>query len=252
MGGVLTLDDWSGLARTPAGLALTIAIGLVYPLLGWFRFRRLERRPDPLPRGEKLALYVSIIVSQWSLVVATAFVLHAAGRSLADVGLGLGVDPVRTALVTAGLLTGFAMLSWITTRSLAMAGTGDLPPHVRRAGRILPRDAVEVAGFVPVAITAGVCEEVLYRGWLPWALAGGAGSVLVGFVVAAGVFGLGHLYQGRNGVVLTGLLGLALGATAAWTGSLLPGQALHVAVDIVNGIAVGAALARMAQGPQVR
>ena len=48
-------------------------------------------------------------------------------------------------------------------------------------------------------------------------------------------------------MALTGLLGLALGATAAWTGSLLPGQALHVAVDLVNGIAVGAALARMSR-----
>ena len=98
-----------------------------------------------------------------------------------------------------------------------------------------------------MAITAGLCEEVLYRGWLPWALAGWAGSTLAGFLGAAVIFGLGHLYQGRNGVLLTGLLGVALGATAAWTGSLLPGQALHVAVDLVNGIAVGAALARMAR-----
>jgi membrane protease YdiL (CAAX protease family) len=70
---------------------------------------------------------------------------------------------------------------------------------------------------------------------------------MAGFVAAAAVFGLGHLYQGRNGVALTGLLGLALGATAWWTGSLIPGQALHVAVDVVNGIAVGGALARMAR-----
>ena len=150
-------------------------------------------------------------------------------------------------LVGAGLLLGFAALSWATTRSLASAGPDDLPAHVRRAGRILPRDRVEVAGFIPVAITAGLCEEVLYRGRLPWALAGWTGSVPAGIVAAAAVFGLGHLYQGRNGVVLTGLLGLALGATTAWTGSLLPGQALHIAVDLVNGIAVGAALARMSR-----
>ena len=173
--------------------------------------------------------------------------LGGSGRSLGDIGLGPGVDLVRTAVVTVALLAAFAVLSWFTTRSLAVAVDGDLPPHVRRAGRILPRDGVELAGFVPVAITAGVCEEILYRGWLPWALAGGAGSVLVGFVVAAAVFGLGHLYQGRNGVALTGLLGLALGATAWWTGSVVPGQALHVAVDLVNGAAVGAALARMSR-----
>ncbi len=243
----MTLEDWSAIARTPAGIALTLAIGLVYPLIGWFRFRRLEQRPDPLPRREKLALYASIVVSQWSLVAGAALVLAAAGRSLADVGQGPGSDVMRTALVAAGLLIGFALLSFVTTRSLAAAGPDDLPPHVRRAGRILPRDGVEVAGFVPVAITAGVCEELLYRGWLPWALGGWVGSAWLGFVAAAVIFGLGHLYQGRNGVVLTGMLGLALGATAAWTGSLLPGQALHVAIDLVNGIAVGATLTRMAR-----
>ena len=247
----MTLDDWGVLARTPAGIALTLAIGIIYPLVGWFRFRRLETRPDPLPRGEKLGLYASIVISQWALVGATALVLGAGGRSLADVGQRAGFDVGRTFLVTIVLLLGFAVLSWFTTRSLAVAGAGDLPPHVRRAGRILPRDAIEVTGFVPVAITAGVCEEILYRGWLPWAFAGWAGSVLVGFLAAAAVFGLGHLYQGRNGVALTGLLGLALGATVAWTGSLVPGQALHVAVDIVNGIAVGAALARIAQGDRL-
>jgi membrane protease YdiL (CAAX protease family) len=243
----MTLDDWGALARTPAGLALTLAIGVLYPLIGWFRFRRLEQRPDPLPRREKLALYASIVVSQWTLVAAAGLVLGGSGRSLGDIGLGPGVDLARTAVVTVVLLAAFAVLSWFTTRSLAIALDGDLPPHVRRAGRILPRDGVELAGFVPVAITAGVCEEILYRGWLPWALAGSAGSVLVGFVVAAAVFGLGHLYQGRNGVALTGLLGLALGATAWWTGSVIPGQALHVAVDLVNGAAVGAALTRMSR-----
>ena len=238
----MTLADWAALARTPAGIALTLAIGLVYPLAGWFRFRRLIRRPDPLPRREKLALYATIVVSQWSLVGATALVLAAAGRSLADVGERAGFVPMQSALVTAALFVGFAVLSRATLRQLAATAPGDLPAHVRNAGRILPRDAVEVAAFVPVAITAGVCEEILYRGWLPWALAGVAGSVATGFVAAAIVFGLGHLYQGRNGVVLTGLLGLLLGGIAAWTGSLVPGQALHVVVDLVNGIAVGAAL----------
>jgi len=244
----VTLLDWREIAGTPAGLLLTLAIAVVYPVLGWMRFRRLERRPDPLPRREKLMLYFSIVVSQWTLVGAVAVVLGGAGRSLVDVGLGVGPSLVRTIGLAVGPLAGFALMSYFTIRSLSRATSGDLPPHVARAGRILPRDAAEVWGFIPVALTAGICEEILYRGWLPWALSGFLGRAWVGFAVAALFFGFGHLYQGRNGVVITGILALGLGAITLFTRSLLPGMALHIAIDLVNGIAVGAALARMARG----
>jgi len=135
----VTLDDWGVLARTPAGVALSLAIGLVYPLIGWFRFRRLERRPDPLPRREKLALYASIVISQWTLVAACGLVLGGGGRSLADLGQRVGFDLGRTALVSLGLLAGFTLLSWFPTRSLAVAVQGpedrvDYDPQLRHRG----------------------------------------------------------------------------------------------------------------------
>jgi len=240
----VTVPEAAELSRTPVAIALTLAIGIGYPLLGWWRFRRLERLPEPIPRGVKLRLYASIVASQWTLVALCALVLAGAGLGFAHLGQGPGRSIALTAAVAAGLLAGFAVLSRLTLAQLAKATPDDLPGHVRRAGRILPGHRVERAGFVAVAITAGVCEEILYRGWLPWAIAGWTGSAPVGIVVAALVFGAGHAYQGRNGMLLTGALGLFLGAVVAWTGSLLPGQFLHVAVDLVNGLAVGATLVR--------
>jgi membrane protease YdiL (CAAX protease family) len=244
----VNLADAATIARTPLAIALTIAIAVIYPLIGWYRFRRLEARPDPVPRGVKLRLYLSVVVSQWTLVGLVALLLARHEWGLAALGQGGGISTVRTALVAVALLAGFAFLSRFTLAQLAQAGAGDLPTHVRKAGRILPRDRVERAGFVPVAVTAGVCEEILYRGWVPWAIAGWTGSLAIGYVAAALIFGAGHAYQGRNGVVLTALLGGILGGVVAWTGSLLPGQVLHLAVDLVNGVAVGATLARGA-GP---
>ena len=237
--------DWIRLARTPLAIALTIVIAVVYPLLGWRRFRRLAAQPEPIARATRLGLYGNIVVSQWSLVLATGLVLGAVGPGLATIGQHVGPVPLRTALVAGALLVGFALLSRLTLAQLARASAGDLPGHVRQAGRILPRDGVERAGFLPVAITAGICEEILYRGWLPLVLAAWTGSLAIGFAGAAVVFGLGHAYQGRSGVILTGTLGLFLGAVTWWTGSLVPGQLLHVAVDLVNGLAVGATLARL-------
>ena len=56
-------------------------------------------------------------------------------------------------------------------------------------------------------------------------------------VVSSVLFSMAHLYQGRGGLIGTGLLGLLFGASRAFTGSILPVAAWHAAVDIVAGIA---------------
>jgi membrane protease YdiL (CAAX protease family) len=56
-------------------------------------------------------------------------------------------------------------------------------------------------------------------------------------VISSVLFGAAHLYQGRGGLIGTGILGLLFGAFRAYTGSLLPVAAWHAAVDIVAGIA---------------
>ena len=67
----------------------------------------------------------------------------------------------------------------------------------------------------------------------PWssALAGGpADRVLV--AVAAVAFGLAHAYQGRVGVLTTGVLGGVMAALYLETGSLLLPVLLHAAIDL--------------------
>ena len=51
-------------------------------------------------------------------------------------------------------------------------------------------------------------------------------------VIAAVAFGLAHAYQGRAGVVLTGVLGGVMAALYVGTGSLLLPVLLHAAIDL--------------------
>ena len=83
----------------------------------------------------------------------------------------------------------------------------------------------------------GICEEVIYRGflfayfaaWMPEAPA------LVVIVLAALVFGLVHLYQGAAGVVKITIIGILFGTLYWMTGSVWPLMALHVVVDVSSG-----------------
>jgi membrane protease YdiL (CAAX protease family) len=232
------------LAHTLPAIVLAIVVAIVYPLLGLRRFRRLEHLPDPLPSRTRLRLYWNLLASQWTLVACTALLLGWGGRSLRDLGQSFGPNPGVTVAVASSLLLLFALLSWFTTRQLKKATSTDLPRRMRKAGKILPQTDRERGWFVLVALTAGVCEEILYRGFLPWFIDGWTGVVGPGYVLAALAFGLGHAYQGREGIVVTAILGLFFGSLAFGVRSLVPGQVLHVAIDLVNGIAVGAALVR--------
>ena len=238
------------LASGLPALGLFVLVAVVYPLIGLQRYRRIEHLPEPLPSRTRLRIYYSLIVSQWLLVALVALFFANAGRSLADLGQSLGPRPSGT-LVTAGaVLALFSVLSIFTTQQLRGASPSDLPRRMRRAGKILPQTGQERAWFALVALTAGVCEEILYRGYVPWAVASWTGgNVLLGYGLAAVVFGLGHAYQGKDGMIVTGILGLFFGALAYFVKSLVPGQLLHVAIDLVNGIAVGATLARAQRAP---
>jgi membrane protease YdiL (CAAX protease family) len=232
------------LAHSWPACALASLVAVVYPLVGLWRYKKLERLPDPLPSGLRVRFYRNVIVSQWTLVALTAWVMARGGRGLGDLGQNLGPEIMLTLGVAGALVAGFALLSTLTLRQLARADAHELPSHARRAGRILPRTNGERAWFVGVALTAGVCEEILYRGFLPWFLAELFGHLLLGFALATLVFGFGHAYQGRGGVIVTAVLGTFLCGIVILTRSLVPGQILHATIDLVNGIALGATMVR--------
>jgi membrane protease YdiL (CAAX protease family) len=113
-----------------------------------------------------------------------------------------------------------------------------LPSRVlAMATRILPQSTRERIPFLGLAVTAGCCEEFLYRGFAMAAFTRAGFPIWASVVVSSVLFGAAHLYQGRGGLIGTGMLGLLFGAFRAFTGSIIPVVAWHAAIDIVAGIA---------------
>jgi CAAX protease family protein len=86
---------------------------------------------------------------------------------------------------------------------------------------------------VPLALTAGICEEILCRGFMMWYF--GTWGTAAAVVLSSVVFGLGHLYVGVPHVFRTTLIGVGFALLAVFTGSLLPGIVLHAAIDWISG-----------------
>lgn len=99
-------------------------------------------------------------------------------------------------------------------------------------GAFLPTTARERWLFAAVALSAGICEEVVYRGWLLFALHREfalAGSTAL--LAAAVLFGLAHSYQGPLGVLSATLAGALMCILYVGTGSLLVPIVFHTLID---------------------
>jgi uncharacterized protein len=85
-----------------------------------------------------------------------------------------------------------------------------------------------------LCVTAGICEETLYRGFLmhylhvvPLSL-----NLTLALFISSAIFGLGHLYQGIGGAASTIVIGLLFGLLFLLTGSLLLPIVFHSAIDL--------------------
>jgi membrane protease YdiL (CAAX protease family) len=232
----------------PAALAaVVVAAYLVVgePVVGHVLHRRFagRLRSDP---GARRSFYRRLLVLEWGLALLTLVIW------LSTPGVDAGQVGLRWPQQWPGPVTGLVVVLvlvfvFVSTRALRSGALLDAAEPVRRPGEgrhaepagaatlaLLPRTAGERRLFTVVGLTAGVCEEWLYRGFflaVVAALAGGLPTWAL-VVVAAGAFGLAHAYQGRAGIVTTGLLGGVMAAVYLQTGSLLLPVLLHVVIDL--------------------
>ena len=199
--------------------------------------------------GARPSVYSIIMAWLW---LATIFI---AGRwgLLGRPWAALWVLPPRGWRLVAGALAVLATAAlWLSqTRSLARLSAEKRTALRQRSGHLLalvPHTTAEYRWFVGLSVTAGICEELLYRGFLVWTLQHWVG---LGWAAALSVmaFGAAHAYQGRGAVRPT-LGGVVLQGIALLTHSILPGILVHAMLDIMSGTSGYILLRESAPAPQ--
>jgi membrane protease YdiL (CAAX protease family) len=130
----------------------------------------------------------------------------------------------------------YAVLIVIQARQLAASPRAQarLRARLEPLRALIPHSPGEFRLFLLLSVTAGVCEELLFRGYLVWVLRswiGLWGATCVSMVV----FGLGHAYQGAKHGIRAFFAGVAMGLLALAAGSILPGMLLHALIDLGSG-----------------
>jgi len=105
---------------------------------------------------------------------------------------------------------------------------------------ILPRNNKEKKYWFCISLTAGICEEIIFRGLFLYILQGLYPDISIVFIVIIAIilFGLGHLYQGIGGVIKTALVGAIFTCLYLVTNSLYLAMLLHFVVDFSSAFLI--------------
>ncbi len=105
--------------------------------------------------------------------------------------------------------------------------------HAGASRAMAPHTVAERTIWVLVAVSVGVSEELVYRGYLQKQLGAFTGRASLGVILQACLFAVAHANQGARGAAIIGAYGLVFGIVAAWRQSLAAVILCHVAIDMM-------------------
>jgi len=210
-------------------------LSVVIPWRGYTRLKKLLALPSVDTKG-KVALYAVTIAFQWMLAGVVSWRSVVRGLTIQELGLG---SQNRIGAMAAGLVGAvfIGSLQWLNLRRIGKM-EGEAPDLLRKlANRLLPVNLLEYLPYSALAITAGVCEEFVYRGFVIAAFSKAGLPLWLVVITSSILFGLAHAYQGRAGIVSTGIFGVLLAVGRLGFGSLVPVMMWHAGLDLAAGIA---------------
>ena len=115
---------------------------------------------------------------------------------------------------------------------------GHLHPEEIRGivSQMAPASPAELALWIALSISAGICEELIFRGYLQQQFTVLTRRIWLGIAISAVFFGVAHGYEGASGVLLITLYGAFFGILAHLRRSLRAGMFAHAWHDSLSGI----------------
>jgi membrane protease YdiL (CAAX protease family) len=187
----------------------------------------------PVQPHSRVANYIAAIIIEWVVLAFIWFGLRLRKQRL-HVLLGENwrgfKGTFRDVLIGIGfLITANIVLSLIghLLRAKTNAAVRNLLPHGRE----------EIAVYFLLTITAGICEEIIFRGYFQRQFSAWFKSATVGLVLQGIVFGASHGYQGAKLMLIIFVYGVMFGLLAHWRRNLRPGMFAHFLQDFGSGLA---------------
>ncbi len=218
------LSHW----RSGYVIAVFLALLVGWPLLSVLSPSSSKDVIESLTSASRLGVYLNTVLLLWAVFFMVLSAQWAGRRSLSE--LGFVAPRLSDPLVAFAFLFAANLalngLSWVFT-SFGL----ESPELTIKA--LLPITLGERVGWILMSISAGICEESCFRGFLLVRATKWLGGRWWPAVIASSVaFGVGHLYQGTSGSILIAIYGGMFCALRIWRGSLWPGIWAHIWQDL--------------------
>jgi len=218
----------------PLHTALLITLFLGLAVSGAFFQRHAHSQPQMLQQHrEVVPLYISLIAMEWGLVIYVwRGGLRKTGTKLSELIGGKWAN-AKDVLVDCGLAIGL----WAIWMLFEMAWNRWLgPEHGASIQTYLPQRVLEIVLWIGVSISAGFCEELVFRGYFQRQFETCTRNWWIALFLQAVLFGIAHGYQGVEACAKIACFGVLYGLLALWRKSLRPGMIAHAGSDILSGI----------------
>lgn len=229
-------------------------LGVVLPLRSWQSAQAGDLREMRFDSRSKKMLYYSNGGLLWVLALVVVAVWWFSGRDLAT--LGLSFTPWHFSFLGWGILGIFGALYFtdLFMEVGSQRGRRQTGEEMRRDLSFLPANWREYGHYMFLAVSAGICEEIVFRGYFIryfQVVLGQESLLLVGLslLLPALMFGISHLYQGWEAVVKIVSMALMFGAFFVLTGTLWPLIVFHAVIDLLGGLVSVYLIGRHSEAP---
>lgn len=185
------------------------------------------------PHG-RLSKYAITVGIQWLLILFVAVGLRVRHRSLSSL---IGRTWTKARYFSEDLTAALLFSICVVVLGVFLFILFGSPVLERRPSAILPQSLPELIGWVPLAISAAVVEELIFRGYFLQQATAYTGSVNSAICMQAVVFSLSHGYsQTLAGFSHKFILGLLFGFLTKYRKGILPATISHSIFDITAGV----------------
>lgn len=221
-----TIAPWWHTSLLLAFFVLMAAGGAVLRHRAQARVHLLEHRPNVA------LLYLSLLAGEWGLVYYVWKGLRRRGITLIQF-IGGRWKSLRAGLLDVVLAFGIWIL-WLGVSFLWKRWF--VPGHAASLARLTPHGLAESVLWVLLSVSAGISEELVFRGYLQRQLTAFTGRTSVALFLQAAVFSIAHGYQGVRNCLVIAIFGVLFTLMALWRRSLRPGMIAHAWTDIAGGL----------------
>ncbi len=234
-------------------MALTIfyALFLCYlltyePIWGYISHQRFKKDMHHAPESKtrRIAYYKETMLALWIPTLIIVIVTMVSPITFSSLGFswpslntstfGNWVSYILLALFACYILAiVYHFVAMKTSQAFRDKVTNELEKIPYQ--ELLPKSHQEKKLWSYVSLTAGVTEEIIYRGFLLFVLMTLLPdvSVWLNCIIAGIIFGLAHTYQGLSGFIRTSLIGICFSMLYLILGSLFPLMIFHFLIDFV-------------------